>query len=81
MIQINTIEPQIVGLYNPEGIYLGSINEYEFNDIRLQIKSEKVNGWYCMYRNQKVFINTDGRIKDWPEGFFDLYETQLMNLL
>jgi hypothetical protein len=38
MIKINKIIPQTVELFNPQNESMGFVNEYEFNDIRIQIK-------------------------------------------
>lgn len=81
MIKINRIEPQKVMLYNPKGKLMGLINEYEFNDIRIQIKKTQSEGYYCIFNGQRFDINKDGRGKNWFTGFFDLIECQLMNLL
>ena len=81
MIKINRIEPQVVELFNPEDISMGFINEYEFNDICIQIKQQKLDGYYCIYNNEIFRINNDGRSNDWFEGFFDTIEKQYSKLL
>ncbi len=81
MIKINKIEPQVVELYSPDGTLMGLINEYEFNDIRVQIKNEQAEGYYCMFEGRRFNIDKNGRSNDWWEGFFSTIEYQLMNLL
>ncbi len=72
MVKINKIVPQTVQLFDPSDNLMGLINEYEFADIRIQIKKNKIEGYYILYNNIKVFINSDGFINHWPDGLFDL---------
>lgn len=81
MIQINKITLQTAELFNPQGESMGIINEFEFNDIRIQIKKEKAEGYYCIFEGETCVIDKNGRVDYWPEGFFDLYEKQLSKLL
>lgn len=81
MIKINIIEPQTVELFNPDGEFMGFINEYEFHDIRVQIKKEQVDGYYCRWKDHIFHIDKDGRSFDWIPGFFDTMENSLMQLL
>jgi hypothetical protein len=80
-IVINKIEPQTVELYTPDNISLGFVNEYEFNDIRIQIKQKQVDGYYCMFNGHRFNIDKNGRSKDWVVGFFDLFDNQLDKLI
>jgi hypothetical protein len=81
MIKINKIIPQTVEAFTPDNISLGFINEYEFNDLRIQLKENKVDGYYLMFNDLKHQIDKDGRLPLWSKGFFDLQENQLMKLL
>ena len=81
MIQINRITPQVVELFNPNDESMGFINLFEFNDIRIQIKKQSVEGYYCLFQNIKCEIDKNGKLKRWPNGFFDLFEKQLMQLI
>lgn len=81
MIKINKIIPQTVELFNPQDESMGFINEYEFNDIRIQIKEQQAEGYYCMFNGKKFNIDKNGRSKDWFKGFFDLHDNQLLELL
>lgn len=80
MIKVNNIAVPTAEAYSPEGELLGVLNEYEFNDLRIQIAKQKAEGYYMMFNNQKIIINSDGRVKDWPVGFFDIIENQLAEL-
>lgn len=81
MITINKIIPQTVALFSPDGTFIGDVNEYEFNDVRIQIKKEQAEGYYCMFNDKRFNINKDGRSNDWFEGFFDLFEKQLREII
>ncbi len=80
VIHINKIIPQTVELFSSKGRSLGFINEYEFNDIRIQIKRNKIEGYYIMFSDEKVVINSDGGIDNWVDGLFDL-NTKQLNIL
>lgn len=81
MIKVNKITPQTVELFNPQDESMGFINEYEFNDVRIQIKEQQAEGYYCMFNGERFDINKDGRSQDWFEGFFDLLDKQMSKLL
>lgn len=80
VVHINRITPQTVEVFTPKGRSMGFVNEYEFNDLRVQIAENKLEGYYVMYNNIKHPIDKNGRIEDWSQGLFDLFETQLSNL-
>lgn len=80
-IKVNKITPQTVECFDPNNNSLGFLNEYEFHDLRVQIKREKVKGYYCIFDNRELFIDINGRIAFWPEGFFDVIENYMIELL
>jgi len=77
-VKFNKIEPQTVEVWNADGFF-GMANEYEFNDIRIQIKENKDPNFYIMFRGTSYQINTDGRL-EWPNGLFDMIIDQLRKL-
>lgn len=81
MVIVNKITPPKTFLYSPENELLGEINEYEFLDVRVQIKNNQLEGYYCIHNGEKLLIDKNGRIANWPIGFFDILETFYMNLL
>ena len=85
MIQVNKITPQTVEFFTPEGKSLGFLNQYEFYDLRVQCKEQKISGYYCIchteFPNEKCVIDSGGRVDNWPKGFFDLWESQLIKLI
>lgn len=85
-IVVNKIEPQQVELFDPNHNSMGFINEYEFHDIRVQIKNQQVAGYYCKWTDEhgieNIFnIDKDGRSWDWKDGFFDKITNYLMDLI
>jgi predicted ATPase len=79
-IVFNKIEPQTVEIWNNDGFFAHA-NEYEFNNIRIQIMKYKAEGFYALFEGQKIRINSDGRVENWPKGFFDLFDEQLTVLV
>lgn len=79
MIELKIIEPQQVP-YFKDGEFACWINEYEFNDLRLQIKREKAEGYAIMFDDVMIPIEPDGRLYYWPKGLFDLFITQMDEL-
>ena len=80
-IVINRIKPQKVRLYDPENQYMGMVNEYELNDILIQIKQNHIGGYYVKFNRQKIEIRHDGRIQRPPIGFFDLMDNQMEKIM
>lgn len=78
-ITLNKIEvPSAEIFYNDESI--GVLNEYELNDLRIQIKNKGLKGFFIMHNDgHKEPINEQGRISLWPEQF-DLMLNQLCKL-
>jgi len=76
-IKINKIEPQIVEFYGPDGNFIGMVNEYEFNDVRIQICKEKAKGYYFMTDGKRMDIDENGKCNRGASGFFELQMAQL----
>lgn len=79
-IKINKIEPQIVEFYDPNDNLIGTVNEYEFNDVRIQICKEKAKGYYFMFDGNRMDIDENGRCDRMSSGFFELQMQQLTEL-
>jgi hypothetical protein len=77
--EITKITPETVNIYHDEYGFIGEANEYEFNDLRIQIMNNKVEGYYVLKGDVRYYINNEGRLADW--AFFGLYEDQLRQLL
>jgi len=77
MIAINKIIPFTCEVFDFNNNSLGFLNEYEFNDLRIQISKEKINGYYMRFNNICIPILEDGKLELWPNGFYDIIENQL----
>lgn len=77
MIKINRITPPTVDLFSPNGDKIGVVNEYEFNDILIQLKRNYIKGYYVMFNGERINCIEDGKIDKQPDGFFDIIENQL----
>lgn len=71
MIKINRIKPPTLDIYEPSGKLLGTVNEYEFLDIRVQIKKEQIFGYYLIFNGEKVQIDKNGELEEYPLGLLD----------
>jgi len=81
MIQIHTITETTAKLYL-DGDLIGTINSLlELNDVRIQIMQAKAIGYYIYWQDKILYIDDNGRLDEWPKGFFDEYENQLDTLL
>lgn len=81
MIKVKKIELQTVECFDPKDNSLGFLNQYEFTDLRVQIKENQISGYYTMFNNWQIFIDKNGELSDWPKGFFDTYTDLLMQLI
>jgi hypothetical protein len=79
MIQYNKIEPETVEIWNADGCF-ATVNEYEFNDIRIQIKKEKVEGFYVLFNGEAYAIDGSGNLSEHPKGLFEVFVNQLDEL-
>jgi hypothetical protein len=85
VIKLKEIPIQTCVVYGPDDEFLGEANEYEFHDLRVQIKEKKLEGYYCKFDidgEEYIFnIDKDGRSNDWVSGMFDNIEKSMMKLL
>ncbi len=85
IVKINVINDVTCELYAPDGTHIGHIpNQYTFNDVRIQIKKNKLSGYYVLWVNkegiaEKIDIDVNGRLF-FPDGFYDLFISQLRQL-
>lgn len=67
----NNIDPTVT-LYSPDGYPIGEIqNESALMNVRVQICKQHLTGFYCVYKGQKIHIDGNGNLEDWPKGCFD----------
>lgn len=82
MIKPKKITPYTCEAFDPQEKSLGFLNEYEFNDLRIQIAKEKAEGYYMQTADyKKLPILPNGKIDNWPQEFYDLIENQLTEIL
>jgi len=80
LIQIPNIEPCTCEFWF-ENILIGIIkNEYQLNDVRIQVKQKQLQGYYFMFKNHKIDIQLDGDLSEWPDEFFDITNKQYKEL-
>lgn len=79
-IRVKKIQPETVRVFGPEEEDLGYLNEYEFNDLRAQIKENKAEGYTLVFNQVLYCIDKDGRYAK-PDGLFDLYGDTLSRIL
>lgn len=81
-IKVNKIEPYTCEAFDPQDNSLGFLNEYEFNDLRIQIRKAEAEGYYMKREDGEIcVINSKGKLANWPRGFYDTTEYQLMELI
>jgi len=80
-IKINRVKPDPADIFF-NGEYFGFVsNDYEFADLRLQIKEAKATGFTVRFNGVESVITAGGNVIDWPPGLFDLLTDQLRNLV
>ena len=81
MIKLKDIIPQEVDFYDQDETYLGKVNEYEFLDVLVQIKENQYSGYYIIFEAQKIRIDKNGTLEDYPIGLFDLLTDLRLKLI
>jgi hypothetical protein len=81
MIKINKIEPPTIDLFDPNGKCLGTLNEYEFLDARVQIKKAQIFGYYVMFKNRRIRLDRNATLEDNPDGLFDMMSNFYLDLM
>ena len=81
MIKVNKIEMETAEFFGPDGKSLGLLNEFESNDLRLQIVQHEAIGYSVKFKDKTYTINEYGVIENWPKGLFELGGEQCYDLL
>lgn len=80
-IEIRCIRNKPVRIFNPDGSLLCETdNLLQFNDIRIQIKDQKLEGYYLEFEGEKSIIDSNGGICNWMKGLFAIAADQLNDL-
>jgi hypothetical protein len=80
MIKVNKYEVQTVEHFDNNGNSLGFLNEHENTDLRCQIAEQKVSGYYLIFKDIKIPIQSNGTIKNWPKRLYDTNQILLTRL-
>lgn len=81
MLTVKTIIPPTVDLYEADGTFLGTLNQYEFLDVRVQIKEHQLSGYFVVFKGEKIRIDKNGTLESYPNGMFDLIGNYLSKLI
>jgi len=81
MVKINEIKEH-ESILCLDGEEIGIITSFlQLNDIRLQIKRNKLSGYYIKWNIFKLSIDEYGHVSDWPLGFYDTFDKQIEELI
>ena len=81
-MKINTIEETTAELFGPDDKHIGHITGVlQLNDIRIQVKKGSLEGYYIVWKDTILYIDIHGKLDEWPDGFFDIEDKQLHELL
>ena len=82
MITINQFIDPVSELFAPDDTKIGDlISSFQVNDICIQIKKEKIEGYYILFEDVKIPISKDGRIIYSPKGFYDIQRNQMREIM
>jgi hypothetical protein len=70
MITIKEFPVETVGLYSPEGEFLGALDQNQFLDVRIQIAEQRLSGYYILGSAGKRLIEENGELNESMEGVF-----------
>ena len=73
---------EIVEWFKNDGTILGKIeNEHEFNNLRIElVKNNLTQECYFMWNGQKITLDEDGNMSNFPRGLYDHVQVALMEL-
>ena len=71
-----------VALYDNHGFLVGFIdNMLTLADVRVQIKNLGLEGYYMLYKNETILIDSDGRMEFKDKMPFEAFSNLLIELL
>lgn len=77
----NKLDP-VTTLYDPNGKPIGKIrNNAAWLDVCAQIHTKQLEGYYVMFKGEKIIISKMGGVKHVPPGFYDSCDGSLDILL
>jgi hypothetical protein len=83
MIIIREFTEEKWPLYCSNNELIGYVDVFQYNDARIQIKEQKLSGYYILFGDDKlrIDITSSGKAVKHPNGFFDTYNNQLMKII
>jgi hypothetical protein len=85
MIAIKNFPVEKYPLYSPKDELIEHVDYFQFNDVRIQIKEQHLEGYYVLFnkdgQDRKIMITPDGGTDSYPSGFYSLIDDQLDRLL
>jgi hypothetical protein len=70
VITITPYPEERVDLYSSEDEFIGSVNQAELLDARIQIYLNKLDGYYIMTAFGRFNIDSSGDMDNWPGEVF-----------
>lgn len=71
-VEIRKIQEPTVILFNPNNVIVGCIHSHlSFDDVRLQIAKQQLDGYSIEYQGQRIKIDRYGNLENWPNGLYD----------
>lgn len=79
-ISLKKIAEQTVKVYRGTEL-LGEATQTELNDLRIQVKRAKAEGYAVCFNDIMIPIHPNGKLSEWPDGMHDLWDKQLRELI
>ena len=71
-VEIRKIQEPTVILFNPNNVIVGCIHsQISFDDVRLQIAKQQLEGYSIEYQGKRIKIDRYGNLENWPNGLYD----------
>lgn len=71
-VKVRNIQEEYVTVCNSKDVEIVTTNNpLVFDDIRLQIGTKQLKGYYIIHRGKEYPIQPNGQIWPWPDGLFD----------
>lgn len=68
---IKKYKSQKVEHFDPNEKSLGFLNVLENTDLRCQIAEQALEGYYLIFKDEKIMINKEGELSRWPHNMYD----------
>ena len=80
MVVIHSFPETKVPLYNSNHELIGTVNANELIDVQIQIVENDLIGYYIVFNENEIAINSNGELEEWPKGMFDITQVLFSNL-